>query len=404
MSASYDRVLQAYIQKHNGRVPEDPQKLVAFSHQDEDLPHILYSEAQKALSKIKSAIKTKPKQSSKWRVGDEVLISKDRTGILKYIGPVPEMGDDPVYYGLELTSGTIGQNDGAIKGRRYFYTDPKRGMFIPERKLRRRLNRKDHQRKDSYRLVSNNIQKLRREYSAESSVRRGSEDSRDNRVPSASPDPRRGLEYSNSPVQPPRAYNAEEIQSMVNELQPPNGLQSRKSQSFVGDRDRDRDRDRDVRREPGSKKKKKKKSSKARRKRTESVSSTDQSSAREQREQRHYGKISRNTQYSDDDNEEEEETEEESEMSDLNDENQSGRERAVSYDNAPTVKTFDTLLKYILRQKGQYREGLLDVYANPQTHPLIVAAFSDMKQLKPAEQTFLWPALLRRWSKYCHRI
>ena len=73
-------------------------------------------------------------------------------------------------------------------------------------------------------------------------------------------------------------------------------------------------------------------------------------------------------------------------------------------DSSPTVKTFDTLLKYILRQKGQYREGLLDVYANPQTHPLIVEAFSQMKQLKPNEQQFLWPALLRRWSKYTHRI
>ena len=94
-------------------------------------------------------------------------------------------------------------------------------------------------------------------------------------------------------------------------------------------------------------------------------------------------------------------------MSELNDENHgnpSHRARAASYDNAPTVKTVDTLLKYILRQKGQYREGLLDVYANPQTHPLIVEAFSQMKQLKPAEQTFLWPALLRRWSKYTHRV
>merc|ERR1712173_32389 len=65
-----------------------------------------------------------------------------------------------------------------------------------------------------------------------------------------------------------------------------------------------------------------------------------------------------------------------------------------------TVKTFDTLLKYILRQKGQYREGLLDVYANPQTHVLVVEAFSQMKQLQPAEQAFLWPALLKRWIKY----
>lgn len=98
-----------------------------------------------------------------------------------------------------------------------------------------------------------------------------------------------------------------------------------------------------------------------------------------------------------DDNEYSEQDESNSDqVSDLENDDQS--------DSSPTVKTFDTLLKYILRQKGQYREGLLDVYANPQTHALIVEAFSQMKQLQPNEQAFLWPALLRRWSKYAHKI
>lgn len=74
--------------------------------------------------------------------------------------------------------------------------------------------------------------------------------------------------------------------------------------------------------------------------------------------------------------------------------------RRNGYVGAPTVKTFDTLLKYILRQKGQYREALLDVYANPQLQPLILTAFGEMKQLRPEEQEFLWPALLKRWAKY----
>lgn len=68
------------------------------------------------------------------------------------------------------------------------------------------------------------------------------------------------------------------------------------------------------------------------------------------------------------------------------------------------VKTFDTLLKYILRQRGQYREGLLDVYANPATHSLIGEAFNQMKELSSAEQAFIWPALLKRWAKYSHKL
>ena len=75
-------------------------------------------------------------------------------------------------------------------------------------------------------------------------------------------------------------------------------------------------------------------------------------------------------------------------------------QRRNGYAGAPTVKTFDTLLKYILRQKGQYREALLDVYANPQLQPLILTAFGEMKQLRPDQQEFLWPALLKRWAKY----
>ena len=137
------------------------------------------------------------------------------------------------------------------------------------------------------------------------------------------------------------------------------------------------------------------------RSRTGSSASTGSNQSSSNRD-RYSGKISRNTHYTDDDEEEEEEEEVDtgSEVSEL-DEN---HEHNNGYNNTPTIKTFDTLLKYMLREKGQYREMLLDVYANPQTHPLIVEAFEHMKQLKPAEQNFLWPALLKRWSKYAHRI
>ena len=173
-----DKVLQAYIAKF-GQVPDQANQLVAYSRTNNEVPTIIYSEAKKALSKIKKAIKTgkgKKKKSfkktisspsAKWQVGDEVLISKDRTGILHYIGKVPEMGDDKIWYGLELTSGTMGQNDGSIKGKRYFQANGKRGMFIPESKLRRRLNRKDKERRKSYVEISNQVKQLQKDYAGE---------------------------------------------------------------------------------------------------------------------------------------------------------------------------------------------------------------------------------------------
>ena len=110
MSERPDVVLQAYIKQYNS-VPKAPEALVSFSQSNDQIPSIDRSDAEKALSKIKTAIKTKPKpkrkKSAKWRVGDEVLISKDRTGILKYVGPCPEMGNDPIYYGIELSQNVI---------------------------------------------------------------------------------------------------------------------------------------------------------------------------------------------------------------------------------------------------------------------------------------------------------
>eukprot|EP01084_Bolivina_argentea_P125361 222128_1 len=160
-----DKVLQTYI-KQFGQIPDQPNQLVSFSRTSGELPPIIYSEAKKALNKIKKSI-TNPKQP-KWMIGDEVLISKDRIGILKYIGRVPETGDDKsIFYGIELASGTLGQNDGMLKGKRYFQAKGKRGMFIPEHKLRRRLSRKDKERRNSYSQLSRQVKQLQKEYAGD---------------------------------------------------------------------------------------------------------------------------------------------------------------------------------------------------------------------------------------------
>ena len=40
-------------------------------------------------------------------------------------------------------------------------------MFIPERKLRRKLNKKDKERRNSYVEISNNVKKLQKEYAGD---------------------------------------------------------------------------------------------------------------------------------------------------------------------------------------------------------------------------------------------
>ena len=97
------------------------------------------------------------KANPRWTVGTQVLLSKDRMGIIRYVGPVPEQGqgNEVIWYGVELTDGTVGYNDGMVKGSRYFQTDGKRGMFVPPDKIRRVINQKDKQRRDSYAQLAN---------------------------------------------------------------------------------------------------------------------------------------------------------------------------------------------------------------------------------------------------------
>eukprot|EP00484_Ammonia_sp_Unknown_P026356 CAMPEP_0197025144 /NCGR_PEP_ID=MMETSP1384-20130603/5554_1 /TAXON_ID=29189 /ORGANISM="Ammonia sp." /LENGTH=390 /DNA_ID=CAMNT_0042453637 /DNA_START=32 /DNA_END=1204 /DNA_ORIENTATION=- len=388
-ASNADRVLTLYLMKH-GQMPEKPDQLVTFSRTNNEVPTIIYSEAKKSLNKLASSIKGGGKSSgNKYQVGDEVLISKDRTGILRYIGKVPEMGDDNIWYGLELTSGAMGQNDGSLKGKRYFQCLPKRGMFIPERKLRRRLNRKDKERRNSYADISNHVKQLQKDYagddaaflypSSQQPVR--STDGKNDESPNPMgnmanmhtlvfQNPEDAYKYGDATTQ----YQAMAQQQARHPYQPQQGDSSSPPNHA----------------NMNAKSSKHKKKKKAERQRSGSHGSST-SAGREKRHRRHY-------ESEEDEDDDEESSSTESQVSDLDD------HRNGDDDSSPTVKTFDTLLKYILRQKGQYREGLLDVYANPQTHPLIVEAFSQMKQLQGNEQAYLWPALLKRWSKYTHKI
>jgi len=90
-----------------------------------------------------------------FNVGDEVVLTKDRMGIIRFKGRVPEMGFG-IFYGVELTDGSVGHNDGQIKGVRYFQTEEKRAMFVGHEKFRRKMTARDHKRIDSFHAASKN--------------------------------------------------------------------------------------------------------------------------------------------------------------------------------------------------------------------------------------------------------
>ncbi|ORY96309.1 CAP Gly-rich domain-containing protein [Syncephalastrum racemosum] len=70
------------------------------------------------------------------KIGDMVkLIHRPlpTLGHVRYIGPVAwAEGDD--WVGVELQS-RVGKNDGSVDGKRYFQTDPHRGIFVTKSEL-----------------------------------------------------------------------------------------------------------------------------------------------------------------------------------------------------------------------------------------------------------------------------
>ncbi|XP_029446583.1 kinesin-like protein KIF13A isoform X3 [Rhinatrema bivittatum] len=60
-------------------------------------------------------------------VGDQVCVGNNKTGTVKYIGPVDF--SHGVWAGVELC-GKLGKHDGTVEGREYFRCKPKHGIFI----------------------------------------------------------------------------------------------------------------------------------------------------------------------------------------------------------------------------------------------------------------------------------
>ena len=65
--------------------------------------------------------------------GDEVKITKNRSGIIRYRGPVD--GKQGEFFGIELTRGN-GKHCGIFQGKRYFTCTQNRGVFVKQSQIR----------------------------------------------------------------------------------------------------------------------------------------------------------------------------------------------------------------------------------------------------------------------------
>ncbi|XP_065196059.1 CAP-Gly domain-containing linker protein 3-like [Sycon ciliatum] len=78
----------------------------------------------------------KVSSSSDFQVGDSVLVSGKKAGVVRFIGETDFA--QGVWYGIQLEKGD-GKNDGSVGGTRYFSCKPNHGIFAPLFKLSARV-------------------------------------------------------------------------------------------------------------------------------------------------------------------------------------------------------------------------------------------------------------------------
>eukprot|EP01083_Nonionella_stella_P066807 176251_1 len=80
-------------------------------------------------------------------VDDEVELTKNRIGVIRYKGPLE--GKNGIFYGVELSQGT-GKHSGLFKGQRYFMSQKDKGVFVRKKQILYKLQasgKKDEKKK-----------------------------------------------------------------------------------------------------------------------------------------------------------------------------------------------------------------------------------------------------------------
>lgn len=70
-------------------------------------------------------------------VGDKLDISGHRCGVLRYMGET-EFAPGGLLFGLELIGGALGEHSGTVDGVEYFSCEPRRGVFITSKEIRKK--------------------------------------------------------------------------------------------------------------------------------------------------------------------------------------------------------------------------------------------------------------------------
>eukprot|EP01083_Nonionella_stella_P148900 472121_1 len=65
-------------------------------------------------------------------VDDEVELTKNRVGVIRYKGPLE--GKNGIFYGVELSQGS-GKHSGLFKGQRYFMCQKGKGVFVDKKQI-----------------------------------------------------------------------------------------------------------------------------------------------------------------------------------------------------------------------------------------------------------------------------
>ncbi|XP_074640389.1 CAP-Gly domain-containing linker protein 4-like isoform X2 [Tubulanus polymorphus] len=111
-----------------GRRSSSPQALRAVTHPKIDVSRVT--------AKVNTGLHTSSSMTSECtelEIGDRVLVAGQRKGTVKFIG---ETQFSPgTWYGIELDR-SVGKNDGAVNGVRYFTCRPRRGVFAPISRLK----------------------------------------------------------------------------------------------------------------------------------------------------------------------------------------------------------------------------------------------------------------------------
>eukprot|EP01084_Bolivina_argentea_P193344 331716_1 len=97
---------------------------------------------KKELKKVRDNYECKNNTFDRIKIGNIVLLTKHREGIVKYIGKVDFANG--IWYGIQLINGNIGLHNGIIDGKRYFKTAAYRGLFVQKNSIRRKIRDKDH--------------------------------------------------------------------------------------------------------------------------------------------------------------------------------------------------------------------------------------------------------------------